>query len=346
MKLFLCIGSRNDEILDISGTLKRIGYDVRTFFSDSYRSQCTYVEKKLDKLGWRKNSLHYKADWKREILNGLKFQKPDKIIFVNTINDLLSVDEVREIREECLRNNIKMLVWLVDAINGQNDVIEHCRCFDKVATYENADVELLAKNGINAKYLPVGYQPVYEMENDEETSGKIDVCFIGSPYKNRLEILEKISKVATIKQWKVKIAGPFWPKNHIWKKYIFKWKYPSIYRYVENGDMSSNEVARLYRMAKVCLNIHARGAQGLNPRAFEIMAACSLQIVDVRGYYDKINPEEDLVVYNSIEELIKKLDFYIQHETERKQIALNGHEKALRFYSMEASLNKLLTNCW
>jgi len=40
-------------------------------------------------------------------------------------------------------------------------------------------------------------------------------------------------------------------------------------------------------------------------------------------------PDEDIVLYYSYEDLLDKVDFYLKNETERKRIALNGYQKVI-----------------
>ena len=43
--------------------------------------------------------------------------------------------------------------------------------------------------------------------------------------------------------------------------------------------------------------------------------------------------DRDFVYYESIDDLIRKCDYYIKHEDERKAIALNGYNKVKEFHN-------------
>ena len=43
--------------------------------------------------------------------------------------------------------------------------------------------------------------------------------------------------------------------------------------------------------------------------------------------YDVFVPGEDMVMYESVDDLVKKCRHYLEHESERKQIASNGTGK-------------------
>ena len=44
-------------------------------------------------------------------------------------------------------------------------------------------------------------------------------------------------------------------------------------------------------------------------------------------FYDFFVPGEDIVLYDSIDDLISKCKYYLTHDSEREQIAKNGYEK-------------------
>ena len=53
-------------------------------------------------------------------------------------------------------------------------------------------------------------------------------------------------------------------------------------------------------------------------------------------------PGEDLVLYDSVDDLIQKIDYYLSHEEERLQIAKNGYEKVKRYHTYDTRLTEIL----
>lgn len=51
---------------------------------------------------------------------------------------------------------------------------------------------------------------------------------------------------------------------------------------------------------------------------------------------------EDLVLYDSVDDLIQKIDYYLSHEEERLQIAKNGYEKVKRYHTYDTRLTEIL----
>lgn len=52
-------------------------------------------------------------------------------------------------------------------------------------------------------------------------------------------------------------------------------------------------------------------------------------------FLDYFIPNEDFVYYESEEDLINKVNYYLSHEKERIEIAHNGHEKVKTNHSFE-----------
>ena len=66
-------------------------------------------------------------------------------------------------------------------------------------------------------------------------------------------------------------------------------------------------------------------------RHFEIPQSKSLQLTtpadDLESYFIK---DKEIVIANSIEELIEKARFYIEHDEERERIATAGYERMIK----------------
>lgn len=186
MKIFLCIESRHDKILDISGTLRRMGHEVHIYIyiyiTNSYHSECTYWQKKIDELGIHGGSNDYSTKWKTKFINDLISLKPDRCVIVNSLLDVLPRDEDRKNVEQILKDNgVFTVAWRVDPIGTTVEALKRYEFFDKVYSYEERDVNILKSVGIYAEYLPVGYQRVYATDNHKRHRD-YDVCFVGSPF--------------------------------------------------------------------------------------------------------------------------------------------------------------------
>lgn len=91
------------------------------------------------------------------------------------------------------------------------------------------------------------------------------------------------------------------------------------------------ELPRLYSTAKINLNIfHPQCIAAPNPRVYDVLACGGFLLSSYNpGLEDEFIIGEDLDVFHTPDELREKIAYYLSHPDERKQIALNGKQKAL-----------------
>ena len=58
-------------------------------------------------------------------------------------------------------------------------------------------------------------------------------------------------------------------------------------------------------------------------------------------FYEHFIPGQDLVLYESVDDLLKKCAYYLRHESERKQIAINGYNKVKEYHTYEVRLQQM-----
>jgi len=92
------------------------------------------------------------------------------------------------------------------------------------------------------------------------------------------------------------------------------------------GFIKHEEAKKAYSNAKICLNSHVNpGKKYLNERTFEIMACGSLELCDNTGNLEELfDINNEIVLYNSLDELVEKIKYYLNNEEERNRIATNG----------------------
>lgn len=57
--------------------------------------------------------------------------------------------------------------------------------------------------------------------------------------------------------------------------------------------------------------------------------------------YDIFVPGEDMVVYDSIDDMINKCRYYLSHDTERRQIAQNGYGKVAESHTYDVRFKEM-----
>lgn len=108
--------------------------------------------------------------------------------------------------------------------------------------------------------------------------------------------------------------------------------------------VASGEAAGMvYAGSKINLNMALKGIEGGTPqRVMEVMASGGFLM---SGYCPEtaelFEEDKEIVMFKTPEELFEKADYYLHHDTERREIARRGQEKVLTQYTLEKKFRKL-----
>ncbi|SDA42024.1 Glycosyl transferases group 1 [Butyrivibrio sp. INlla18] len=111
------------------------------------------------------------------------------------------------------------------------------------------------------------------------------------------------------------------------------------------GLASYNEkMPRVFHRSKVNLNITLRSIlSGVSLRVIDILAAGGFLITNYQAEIaEYFEDGVDLVMVYTPEDMIQKTAYYLQHEDERKEIALNGQKKVFENFAYTKLLQEIL----
>lgn len=102
--------------------------------------------------------------------------------------------------------------------------------------------------------------------------------------------------------------------------------------------------ALVYAGSKINLNITLKGIEGGTPlRIMDIMAAGGFVLTSYCAETAELFEEDrEIVMFRNPEELMEKVDYYLTHDRERRQIAEAGQKKVMRCYTYEKKMRELL----
>ena len=81
----------------------------------------------------------------------------------------------------------------------------------------------------------------------------------------------------------------------------------------------------------------------MTQRLFDIMSVGGFVISNYQSEIPEyFVPGEDLIIYESIPDLLDKIEYYLSHESERKQIAENGRLKVTAYHNYETKIQNML----
>lgn len=109
------------------------------------------------------------------------------------------------------------------------------------------------------------------------------------------------------------------------------------------GADSETMMPKIIKCSKINLNMTNRPIKtGLPLRIFDLMGAGGFVISNYQAEIpEHFIPDEDIVLYDSIPDLLNKIDYYLTHDDERIQIAKNGYEKVKQAHTYDIRLQKM-----
>jgi len=204
----------------------------------------------------------------------------------------------------------KNVLWMLDSIHYFPQALKLVDQLDAVFLFEKTDEEKFKKLNKNAFYLP----PAYDDRIFKKLSIKkdIDILFIGTLYKSRLELLERMHTK--------------FPQSNM-KVYCERYRfYKTPGKYLKSlGDntfinrfVTPIEANLLYNRARICLNMHhEQSVYGINPRFFEILGANGFQVVDHKPYIHEHFPGKAICTYRNEEELFERIGHHLKNNQDK-----------------------------
>ena len=120
----------------------------------------------------------------------------------------------------------------------------------------------------------------------------------------------------------------------------------SLVAHAKKGGIVSYDkgMPEVFRRSKMNLNITLRSIEsGIPLRALDIMGAGGFLLSNYQAELaDNFVDGEELVLFDSAEDLLCKVDYYLSHEEERKEITYRGWKKVCEKYSYEKRVEEML----
>ena len=108
--------------------------------------------------------------------------------------------------------------------------------------------------------------------------------------------------------------------------------------------LTLTEMPMIFHASKINLNITMRPIEtGLSLRIWDVLGCAGFLITNYQAEipeYFEIG--RDLETYESMEELEQKVQYYLTHEDERIEIAINGYEKVSRLHTYEKRVAEMI----
>jgi spore maturation protein CgeB len=189
-----------------------------------------------------------------------------------------------------------------------------------------------ANLGLPVYFLPECCNPAWHrrVEVSEKDLAKYgcDIALAGNCYYYRLKMIEGLSAFDL----------------RIWGGSIARWLDHPMLKFHAHHYVAELEKAKAFLAAKIVLNTFThKETDGVNCRLFEATGCGGFVLTENRPTIkDFFTPGKEVAVFNSREELLDQVRYYLAHPEEREKIAGRGYERTHRDHTYEARLRKLL----
>src|SRR6185437_15656759 len=198
--------------------------------------------------------------------------------------------------------------------------------YDLHVVQRDANVEHYKQRGardvikIQTAYEPTIHFPPPEGWSDANCNR--EVSFVGTPYDDRAETLDKLSR---LNEFQVVISG----NDRQWKRALGEEPFNRLYR---EGELYRQQYREAIWRSKINLSFitHSNLDEFVH-KSFEI-AGCGGFLLAERseGHLQRFREDEEAVFFSSYEELLEKIRRYLPDEAARRRIAAAGQIRAAR----------------
>lgn len=281
-----------------------------------------------------------------DIVGLVQAWRPHLVLVLDCVHSV-TVDRVDAIRSL----GVKTAVWFPDDPYYTDVTVHVSLHYDYVFTSELNMVQFYNELGCpQVYYLPFATSTSVFRPSKMEPAYRSEICFLGTAYWNRVALFDSIADY--LAERNVVIVGYWWDRLK---------NYSRLKDKIRLGAwLTPQETLKYYCGAKIVMNLHrepgdpsinqnsfAIPALSVNPRTFDICSSGAFQLTDVRDdLHSLYMAGHEVSTFSSTSDLIYKLDYYLHHEEERRQIALRGLSRTLQHHTFLARLQRLLQAVW
>ncbi|MDN4523618.1 CgeB family protein [Fictibacillus fluitans] len=277
---------------------------------------------------------HFKGmDALRLIINRFK---PDLVL--TSVSFLLPSEMAVYIKSQ----KIPSAVWLTEDPFYMDSTLKLAEHYDYLFTIEKSAIPYYFEKGHHQTYyLPLGTDPATFTSFDVKKM--YDVCLIGFPYPDRIELINHITRESDLS---LLLVGDEWMdilNNEQKQRVTIKtWTLP------ENA-------AKCYQQAHIALNpqrphqleINENSVQvpanSVNNRTFDLAACGVFQLLSSKKVLPlHMTENEELVFYENKEDCLNKIQFYLTHPHEAMAIAEKAKATVLKFHTFKHRIQEML----
>jgi spore maturation protein CgeB len=315
--------------------LERLGCDVEVFdYRKAYFTAGASIPL-VSAITRRVNRLRMN----RAFLRTVSSLRPDAVLFLK--GETLYASSVRRVRDQF---GPVMVQWYpdgpfnVEVKNATRDSIASIPLFDVYYIYARSLMQPLRDAGARrVEYLPFCYdpdmlQPPSGVSAEDRRRFATDVVFAGTWEPMREWWLEQVTDIG------LSIWGNSWERARPDSPALSCWRGNAVY---------GEEISKLFAVSRIHLNfLREQNKDSNNVRSFEIPGFGGFLLTQrSKEQAEELYTEgQEIVCFDSVEELRDKARYYLSHEEERLAIARQGHERAVREHQAIHRLRRIVND--
>ena len=296
----------------IGDAFERTGYDVVVHRYDA----APRVEKTWNKLRYelpakiRGTQGHLSTEVvTARAIERLRAVHPDLVLTVR--GDVLGADYW----DEVTRTTKHSVAWLYDELRRMTLDIEMASTVSTIITYSRDDTAELQGKGIDAHYVPTGFNLSTKPEGHWPKS---DITFVGSSLPGRQKLFTSLVSAGL----PLVAYGRDWSDHPVDRLRTWRLRSTGI---PSHRDVSLGEAYGIMRDSAATLNVHG-DQDGFTMRTFEACGVGGIQIVDRDDVSEFYEPGKEVLVQHSAEETIELARQVLSDRT--RMIAMRRAAKA------------------
>lgn len=216
-------------------------------------------------------------------------------------------------------------------------------CFNYVSTTDRESLQKYHSIGYkNALLTQWGVNHYLYRKRDNQIFQ--DVSFVGQSHGNRQEVVgflrrNRIDIVTKGTHWNIRRYHNILKKLRL----ISESHYQTI---INQTRITQDEMIDFFQQSKINLNLttssNTNYRNQIKGRNFEIPGCGGFQLSQ---YAERLEeyfiPEKEIVFFSSMDEMLEKIRYYLEHDNERNAIADAGYKRAINDHTYEKRFNDL-----
>ena len=300
--------------------------------SSGYKGIYPYFEQAIEKafMFYGHTICKMKPVYEQGIMEKVIDYKPDLIL-------TLVGFRIEKTLMECLKKSGSPLcIWMTEDPFYMDKTIDIIKDYHYVFTIDLGALEFYRRMFPDKKihHLPLGTDPSLYKPSDTPIQISYDVCIVGYPYPERIELANNILNKT---RFSLVLVGNRW-KRHMRNQpnegltIINRWVAPETVRNLFNGSKIILNPHRAFDFEKNSNSLRIEN-KSINNRTFDIASCGGFQLIsnqlDLKSHFGS----EEIVSYSDHANCLELIDWYINNESKRNQYSKNAYERVLNCHT-------------